>query len=276
MFEKKEDKVFGYVFGDLDAQDAQIFEANMLKDEISAEEVRYLQSMKDDLASFRDIPEMQYSKERLRHAILGQGLKPTRPGFSWLNWVLAPGAAACVFALGYVMMNGTNRKDPTYIGAPTVANGSVSGGLVLPKQDLKKPEPMVATNTKPEPTDKEIYASGGGPGPRITKYVSEGIQWSPRKRSKRTSSGSPMLAMKTSEKISASLKDSSAIAPAGAGGGGGSISGNPEMTMPGSAALTSAPSIDATMILIDKDQDSGVGSPVATEVNDTRNVVIGG
>ena len=36
------------------------------------------------------------------------------------------------------------------------------------------------------------------------------------------------------------------------------------------------PSVDATMIMINNDQDSGVGAPVATEVNDTKNVVIGG
>ena len=136
MFEKKEDKLFEYAFGDLDAHDAQVFEASLLKDDASAEELKFLQSIKGDLMSFRDIPEMQYSKERLRDAILGQGLKPSRPSLPWLNWVLAPGALACTFALGYVLMNGTSHKEPVLVGSNLGANSSKGVGLVLPKSIL--------------------------------------------------------------------------------------------------------------------------------------------
>ncbi len=282
MFEKKEDKLFGYAFGDLDEHDAQVFEASLLKDEASAEEVKFLQSIKGDLASFRDIPEMQYSKERLRSAILGQGLKPSRPGFPWLNWVLAPGAAACVVALGYVLMYGTSRKDPTLIGVPSMASNS-SVGIKLPEQKLTKPEPIVAEKDAngtptgfPDVRDSH-WASDDSVG---TFRVSEKRDRVLKGSGRRSRTKAPLLAMREVKKsavemASESVKTSASLT--GGSGGGGAIS-------PGAAGFAAdsamksepLPSVDATMIMINKDQDSGVGAPVATEVNDTKNVVIGG
>ena len=125
MFNNKEDKLFEYAFGDLNSRDAQIFEAGLLKDDEIAEQAKFLQSLKGDLASFRDIPEMQYSKERLRDAILGQGLKPTRPGLPWLNMILAPGAAlssasATTFGKSFAA-TGVHRCGITPSGEATIS-----------------------------------------------------------------------------------------------------------------------------------------------------------
>jgi hypothetical protein len=278
MFEKKEDKLFGYAFGDLDAHDAQVFEASLLKDEASAEEVKFLQSMKGDLASFRDIPEMQYSKERLRHAILGQGLKPSRPGFPWLNWILAPGAAACVLALGYVMMNGTSRKDPTLIGTPMIASNP-GVGLKLPEQKLEKPAPIVATKSEPKSGEMQ-WTSISDRFPKVTRFVEQGPRKSRRQQSKENRKESPMLAVNTGlktpiYKASDSVKSSVAVT-GGAGVAGSGGAGSPTAIMEATMKSEPTASLDAAMIMIDKDQDSGVGAPVATEVNDTKNVIIGG
>ncbi|MEI7984473.1 MAG: hypothetical protein WCI55_02495 [Armatimonadota bacterium] len=282
MFEKKEDKLFGYAFGDLDEQDAQVFEASLLKDEVSAEEVKFLQSIKGDLASFRDIPEMQYSKERLRSAILGQGLKPSRPGFAWFNWVLAPGAAACVVALGYVLMNGTSRKDPTLIGVPEMASNS-GVGIKLPEQKLTKPEPIVATKSESDNSFPDIPstvwasdASTDKPTYRMTEKRDKVFRTADR----RSRTKAPLLAMMESKKsavemASESVKTSASLT-GGNGGGGATSPGAASIARDSVLKAEPLPSVDATIIMIDKDQDSGVGAPVATEVNDTKNVVIGG
>ena len=281
MFEKEEDKLFEYAFGDLDAHDAQIFEASLLKDEVSAEEAKFLQSIKGDLMSFRDIPEMQYSKERLRDAILGQGLKPSKPAFPWLNWVLAPGALACTFALGYVMMHGTSRKDPVYIG-PEVADKS-GAGPKLPTQELKKPGSMVASNTDEKPGFPDVidshwaYDKGfepHGSGNSSVAKTSSAVEMKYRPSRKHSKSNVPststMVAMNVANKISA--------APSGYVASVASLSGSVSSTESTKDTIesTTTPVVDATMILIDKDQDSGVGAPVATEVNDTKNVIVGG
>ena len=282
MFEKKEDKLFGYAFGDLDEQDAQVFEASLLKDEASAEEVKFLQSIKGDLASFRDIPEMQYSKERLRSAILGQGLKPSRPGFPWLNWVLAPGAAACVVALGYVLMNGTSRKDPTLIGGPEMASNS-GVGIKLPEQKLTKPEPIVAEVYKGSdkfPDVADTHWSSDDTGARPTYRMTEKRDKVFRTADRRSRTKAPLLAMMESKKsavemASESVKTSASLT-GGNGGGGATSPGAASIARDSVLKAEPLPSVDATIIMIDKDQDSGVGAPVATEVNDTKNVVIGG
>ena len=276
MFEKKEEKLFEYAFGDLDAREAQIFEANLLRDEVSAEEAKFLQSIKGDLSSFRDIPEMQYSKERLRDAILGQGLKPSRPGLPWLNWVLAPGAVACTIALGYVLMNGTSRKNPTYVGPNTVAENTKPNGITLPKQDLKRPEPIVATNSAKSTTDAGtsdvIRDIEGSTGHRAV------IASIPKSRTKTTTHSSDnLLAMNTVDKTSGTTPKFDSVAntaPAASAGGGFVGPESPVYSLAEPAKSTAV--LDATLILIDRDQDSGVGTSVATEVNDTKNVVIGG
>jgi anti-sigma factor RsiW len=283
MFEKKEDKLFGYAFGDLDEQDAQVFEASLLKDEASAEEVKFLQSIKGDLESFRDIPEMQYSKERLRSAILGQGLKPTRPGFPWLNWVLAPGAATCVVALGYVLMYGTSRKDPTLIGVPNMASNS-SVGIKLPEQKLTKPEPIVAEkDAKGTPTGfpdvrDSHWASDDSVG---TFRVSEKRDRVTKSSDRRSRTKAPLLAMREVKKSAVEMASESvktSVSLTGGSGGGGAMSPGAAGVVSDSVMMKSepTPSVDATIILIDKDQDSGVGAPTAIEVNDTKNVIIGG
>lgn len=273
---RKEDKLFEYAFGDLDAHEAQVFEAGLLRDEVTAEEAKFLQTLKGDLASFREIPEMQYSKERLRHAILGQGLKPTRPGFPWLNWVLAPGAAACVLALGYVLMNGTSRKDPSYIGGPNVADNTFKGGPKLPEQKLTPPTPNVATNTDSGDSFPDVPDTHWA-SEKVDAHTGRSaviVRSSSKTRAKRDRDASIYVASRTIE------------APAK----GPAFDAAPGLTSPvdirgmsleASVAKVAAdaivqPASDSTMIMIDKDMDSGVGAPTAIEVNDTKNVVIGG
>jgi hypothetical protein len=282
MFEKKEDKLFGYAFGDLDAQDAQVFEAALMKDEATAEEVKFLQSIKGDLASFRDIPEMQYSKERLRSAILGQGLKPSRPGFPWLNWVLAPGAAACVVAVGYVLMNGTSRKDPTLIGGPNMASNS-GVGIKLPEQNLTKPEPIVVEKDVDEtpagfPDIKDSHWASDDTSGKLTFRFSEKRGKVYKVSDRRSRPKAPLLVMRDIKKDAVEIASESvktSVSLTGVGGGAG-IAGAPSLAADSAFKAEPLSSVDATMIMINKDQDSGVGAPVATEVNDTKNVVIGG
>ena len=276
MFNKKEDQVFEYAFGDLNARESQIFEAGLLKDEVNAEEAKFLQSIKSDLVSFRDIPEMQYSKERLRDAILGQGLKPTRPGLPWLNLILAPGAAACVFALGYILMNGTSHKAPTLIGTPNVADASKSGGPKLPTQKLTKPEPIVAFNSKPKNSVEDVYTVPPDPSPAVgSRFIPEVAHYSVKKNIKHPKAPIIMVATNTAARTSTEIVGDAVSSAALVGGG---MTGAAFDSEKDTLSDPSKPIVDTsnTLILIDKDQDSGVGAPVATEVNDTKNVIIGG
>lgn len=285
MFEKKEDKLFDFAFGELSAQEAQLIEAELMKDAPSQAEVDFLRTMKSDLASFRDIPEMQYSKERLRSAILEQGLKPKKPIGNWLNWVLAPSAMAGVFALGFILMNGVNRKAPTYVPGP---DNRVA--MTTPKTDM---------GSFSKPSFKEVPQVGDGgnfdrfPDGKDLVKLYEGVDngdqaaRSPRSLVSRRMSGSRpkasqvevqhngpvegpvMVAMNFNEDFSAKKTFASVQADSGQD----LEVRNDAMTV---AFPKKARKSEAKVIEINRDQDSGIGAAVATEVSNTTDVVIGG
>ncbi|MBI1333570.1 MAG: hypothetical protein GC165_11915 [Armatimonadetes bacterium] len=298
MFDKKEDKLFDYAFGELDAHDAQLFEADLLNDKGLKSEVDFLKTMKEDLASFRDVPEMQFSKERLRSAILEQGLKPKKP-VSWLNWVLAPSALAGVFALGFVLMNGVNHPEPKFISGPETLATKID-----PQFDIKNPNQVDTSLPK-----KEVKTTPSNPAPTVAMKKAD--------RSASFGETHPIIRSHRSDSEGHGRRTfggggRSAPAPTTNDGGGVVVASvNSDVKHDAEAfkatiqdaaqidknimALTSGemnndavrvafgdsrPMLDSEtgtkLIVIDKEQDSGVGAPVATEVNNTANVVIGG
>lgn len=289
MFEKKEDQLFDYAFGELDAHDAQIFEAGLLNDEEALAEVEFLRTMKDDLVSLRDIPEMQFSKERLRAAILEQGLKPKKPMTQWLNWVLAPTATACVLVLGFVLMNGVSHKDTQFIPGPNsfamtsqppkidapIVNKSLSGPMIH--------STPVATTTKNDSVHPSSQPVKSEVVHHSRKHKVTGNDKAP--------TNDPGMIMVASNDISDSAKrstaalvgDSHEVAKADAAVTGvardaafDNSANSDAMKVAFGNTFASTSTADSKMIEIDNDSDSGVGAAVATEVNNTANVVIGG
>ena len=301
MFEKKEDKIFDFAFGELSDHEAQIFEAELMKDAPSAAEVEFLRSMKSDLASLRDIPEMQFSKERLRSAILEQGLKPKRPVSSWINWILAPSAAACTLALGYVLLNGTTAKTVTYVPAGNrVATNDFGPKPTISVQPNITKETPVTTDSST--VDDSVPASGNS-----NRYVGLHSRHSSptsredmRKVNEAAISGLTMVSSVTSNSIQPSDTNRNTTFASKAGGGfagGGNSESSPQfgnadvktMNVRSDALALSNDAMkvafdkntkradaDVKMIEINRDEDSGVGAASATEISNNSNVVIGG
>lgn len=295
MFEKKEDKLFDYAFGELNAHDAQVFEAALLSDEASAEEAKFLQSLKSDLVSLRDIPEMQYSKERLRDAILGQGLKPSKPAFPWLNWVLAPSAMACVFALGYVMMNGTSKREPVLVSKPPAINNASTSNPFVESEGSKVVDSRTSddfpdvqdTHWAYEGSDGKVHVTPSYGSETSKSSAEKMVKYSIHSRSGSNSRevGNPAIENNIKEDSKDKSRAVSLKTGAAPGAGPGGIvdinygksssalrDNSSDMAPKGDVQSDS----DVTLILIDKDQDSGVGAAVATEVNNRSHVVIGG
>ena len=185
--------------------------------------------------------------------------------------ILAPGAAACVFALGYILLNGTSQKAPTLLGTPNVADASKSGGPKLPAQKLTKPSAVIATNT-----DKGV----GVPDVRATtshraSSDREVAHYSVKKNIKHPKAPMIMVAANTAGLTSTELVSNAVTSAALVGGGmtGAAFDGSNDKLEDFSKPIVDTSN---TLILIDKEQDSGVGASVATEVNDTKNVIIGG
>jgi hypothetical protein len=266
MFQRKDDNILKFAFGEMDSVESQAFDASLLSNPQNLEEVNALRTMREDLASLRDIPEMQFSKERLRDAILGQGIQPAKPRLSWINWVLAPTSLACVLALGFVLMRGTGDRPTGYVGDQmTVANTSKP----QPKFELTTPTKDVSTksfnNENPlvamkAPKNDEIADVAK---PTRKREAVGGTKRSVRRVRRAevlvaTRSGEPAKS-ETRETQTTMTYDSSALKAT-------------------RAAITPSESIELEppIVIIDASQDSGAGAAVATEVANPTNVVIGG
>ena len=116
MKRNNDDRLFDLAFGDLSETEAAEFEARMSAEPGVASELSDLRTLKADLKSLADIPPHQLSNDRLRDAILGQGLKPTR-SLDW-SWLWMP-ALSCALVAGLLV--GLHRRqvsDVSFVGGP--------------------------------------------------------------------------------------------------------------------------------------------------------------
>ena len=264
---KNDDELLNLAFGELSDRDSQAFEAKLLGDASAQKELELLRTLRSDFTAIRDdIPEMQFSKERLREAILASG-KPARPATNWLNWVLGPAAMASVAALAFVMMKGTGSKETVFVAS----NTKPALERVLPSVEIKPPaglaEDRVAMNT--QPGQSEVADTSQSLPTSVKQTVSKKFK-SSGKRSRTRTNTSILVASRDEAKppISAVSNPTS----------GREVStDDAAITAAVPSAALAQPTSDTTpIILIDARTDSGVGAPTATEVRNPINVAIGG
>ena len=247
---KIEDKLAKLAFGELSPEEAAKLEREVQNDPEALRALSLYKDMRAGLKSLSDVPEDQFSKERLRDAILTQGLKPlpTRP-ISSRSWLWMP-ATAC--AMGFVLMftlNLTHKKPlPQVVMGPEVASLGLSNShpIEIPKNfstgaliGPTAPPTTVATTTgdakQPDDMDEVDPRVLTSMEPTDAAYDPDlGVQ--PPK-------GNTLTASRTSLVSSArtvSLKTSGSI------------------------------------VLIDQDKDEQTGACKATEVGSSSNVLVGG
>lgn len=145
-----EDKLMELAFGELNPEEATRLEARLEADPLAARDVAFTRLMREDLLSLADnVPPDQLSKERLRQAILGNGLHPVPMRRSLgLGWLWAPAAA---FAAAFVFVFLRNQPaEPTFVqdtgkSRPRVALGGAAprnpealvGGRAISRENLQ-------------------------------------------------------------------------------------------------------------------------------------------
>jgi hypothetical protein len=268
----KDEQIYSYAFGELSDSELQRIEAELMKDSLAHKEAELLSNLRSDLKSLQEIPEMQLSTERLREAILGQGLKPIKPSFAWWTWLGGPLAAASVFLLFFASSGGMNRllgRSPE----PQIVLGELS----------KKSEPMLAT-TSPgsEKVDGMTQLSNSNKAFVLnnqsdsTKGVSESNTASRKIRRKSKSSRkaySGMTLVATNVKATSAsanivvAPEAPKLQPVDS-----NALSDTEVTFDGGNSSTP----DSTIVMINTEKDESTGAPIATEVRNPSNVVIGG
>jgi hypothetical protein len=264
---KNDDELLNLAFGELSDRDSQALEAKLLGNSSAQKELDLLRTLRSDMVAIRDdIPEMQFSKQRLRQAIAALDEQPKKAPKKWINWVLGPAALASVAALAFVITKGSGPKETVFVAS----NSARMNARVLPTAELELPAGLsaerVATKSKlieppvaPEAAgmDRDSIAQVRKSKPskkRIRTKINSAILVASRGDEK-----SPMNTVTTQPKSGASndaIPMTLAVATPGA------------ITQPSTEA--------APIILIDARTDSGVGAPTATEVSNPTNVAIGG
>jgi len=257
---KFEDKVAQFAFGDLSPEEGAQFEREVQGDPDAQRALSLYKEMREGLRSLADVPEDQFSKERLRDAILKQGLKPvaTQP-VSNRGWFWMP-VAACALGFGMMFVVNTlrrpsagpqvviNAKDPAFnIGSQS----PLKVAEVAPHEDFKfdpltVPKPLVR-DTAAEKVAARASKNPDEVDPRLSAVIPGGMDeasYDPNVGDPPAGSSQPSATVNT-------------------------VAVNPVHA--GTDSTSSGP-----IVLIDQDKDEQTGACKATEVGSSSNVLVGG
>ena len=221
---------------------------------LTAEEKKQLEAMKhlrDDLRLLNNVPEPQISIDRVRDAILRDGLKPhAEPKVGW-SWFVTPAATCAIaFAIMYLRPHGA-KADPKILLNPSSGAGFTAINSKFDRSDVDAnrigtfiSDPVgAAVNSVPNESDDQTPELSAGhevarPVVSEAKHSSELIIWPPKEGSAST------LAQTVSK--------------------------------PDTLAMSQPTSDAGNIVLIDQERDASNATPRATEVGSPSNVLVGG
>jgi len=250
---KFEDKLAQLAFGELTPEEAAKIEREVHGDPEALRALSLYKDMKEGLRSLSEVPEDQFSKERLRDAILTQGLRPVAPRpTSSRSWLWMP-TAACVMGFSLMFVMNMTRKSH---GAPhlVIDEGSISLGISS-KEPIRVAS-RVDTNA--------IY------GPFLPANV--------RKADTAGESAKAVDPNEENPRILTSIPSDDAYDPdLGTLPATGSAAAGSASTVAFKGSTTAASgSTSGPIVLIDQDTDEQTGACKATEVGSSSNVLVGG
>lgn len=260
---KFEERLARLAFGDLSPEETQRLEQEALGNPDAARVLMEYSAMRDGLRNLgADVPADQLSKERLRDAILGQGLRPaavepTRPAWNWL-WMPT---VACAIAFGIV----------------TVRNNMPAQGGQTPMivMDDAKTDPFDANFKAPTtvadlmPTPEPVKSVEVAKKPVITLAKNAPEEEAPRRTKRRARK--PII-LDSAKFVKADL---------GTVGDGVIETEKKELATPAPKEEKENPDAIVTLasapiVLIDQDKNKETGASNATEVGDPNHVLVGG
>jgi hypothetical protein len=246
MNEKFEDKLIRLAFEETSPKETSALELQALADPEAARTLESYRKVRIGLNLLTEVPPDQLSKERLRNAILGQGLKPLPPQPSRWGWAWMP-ATACALVFGWLGVRHLNTPEPKIVGPGL---GSVAMRTATPvlhvetkRQERTTSNTVVASlkNTQTPKAHKSLEPRPIDP-PAANVLVSS-----------QTKPAKPPIALAIEKKTASS----SVVA----------------RTEDNPGKLTS---INSPMVVINPENDNNSGAQKATEVDGASNVVVGG
>lgn len=256
MKRKDEERLIKLAFGELEGHSG-VADRPLSEDAEAAKFVAEFEELRQGLKQLAGpVPEHQLSSERLRDAILKQGLKERKPaGLGW-RWTFAPIAVmGCAFLITLKLNQDPNVLPEGFAGiGPDVLTQPSPLGTepISPRFD---PPSREASNVPvPAPAPSAVNA----PSVSATRSSTAGLtaSLSGARRTDR-SANAERASMALTPADFSNLAIDGAL-PAGAVA---MIDGNPD---------------EGSIVIISSDIDDATGAKRATEVTSTSNVVIGG
>lgn len=254
MNNRREDALIQLAFGELSEAEAKALRASMSESE--RQEADLMATLRQDLKAMPVAPH-QLSTERLRDAILNEGLHPKPQATPWWRFAWAPVA---VLALAFV---GTRMMADPMPSEPMVA---INEGAIMstpsPELDVQPSRNPMTFSAPGQPEVAASTATAAAPAARSSKRNA---------RSASRSSETRMLAMASAPEApsgpAAQVANAviSNAAPAQA-----------DSAVDSAALRESREEPKPGIVLIDSERDSATGANRAIEVSSASNVVIGG
>ncbi|MGV3614914.1 MAG: anti-sigma factor family protein [Fimbriimonas sp.] len=258
---KFEERLARLAFGDVTPEEARGLEREA---QGNPEAARILNEFRDMRAGLRDlgadVPPDQLSKERLRDAILGQGLRPAPvPVASNRGWLWMPVLAGALAFGIFTFRGGSGEK------APMVVMDDSRG----PSFVAQLPEPTPTLSLPTDVPEVRAASSRETPAKPVLKVASQPTPV-PKQTRRRNRPRKPI--------VIDSARYAFDVRPNEVTGGDLEQKGEPSevpetpKTDPTPVAMTAS----APIVLIDSGKNSETGASTATEVGTASNVLVGG
>lgn len=259
---KFEEKLAQLAFGDLSPEEAALVEAQVARNPEASRALAEYRDMCGGLRSLAAVPEHQLSNERLRNAILTQGLrtKPVEPaskGFG-AGWLWMP-VAACVLGFGLITLRNKPAGDPQIVmqtNAGAMATNFTPSSSV--SADFNRQNSHIATN----PPEKKPV-TGMTLAKRTDQQEPDPRNLPKSMRASRFTPDAPVVHPvwgPIDPDANTKLADNH----------------DAKATNPTQNTLSQPVAMSSPIVLIDSNPDSETGAPAATEVGTASNILIGG
>jgi hypothetical protein len=205
-----------------------------------------------------DIPEHQLSTERLRHAILNQGLKP-KPARRQIGWLWMP-ATAMVLAFSIAIIRNMNSSALPQVGGPVADNRLSTDGSNLPDSVVAEPRLENAF----------AFATASGEIISVEKKAASAAKPSVHRRTHREAAsdeGAQLEELK--DAIKKEFENMASTPPVAVKA---LAASEPKPAAKRSAVVAE----EAPIVIIDSTKDKTTGAQRATEVDSASNVLVGG
>ena len=260
MKRKHEDRLARLAFGDVSP--AETFELEQLaaQDPEIARTLNEYRSIREGLRELADVPAHQLSNERLKEAILGQGLRAKPHSTLDLSWLWMSGVACAAVAFLFVGLSRHRAVEPQVLIDP--GKMEMNGDVALNKSFDHPFEHVAVPSVRVDRSATKTVALNKG---SLTAH---------RSRHHRASGGYFEAELITGI-LSDPMEDATAVPVPTASGPMPDTS-----TDVGSEATAKLQPVDdkpdGGVVVIESDKDPNTGTQKATELGSTTNVVFGG